>query len=232
MTLARTNPEYSGSLPIAALLAFAAILIDQLAAPVLHTTAPVWAVLALLLLTWRRGSNSQDSPIPQGNLFPSRWRLLAFSALHLTLILAAGALAGASPSASSGALQNLTGSPGNPSWLLATIKLFVLLPALALFPARAWRSFAAVYRAEFLAALVALLTFFPARVMDTLWPWYGQVLGRFVYLLAWPLAPALGYVKAFFPTITGPDLDVTILLGCSGFNGVELFDYLFGFVVI
>jgi exosortase/archaeosortase family protein len=34
------------------------------------------------------------------------------------------------------------------------------------------------------------------------------------------------------PTLAGPDLDVTILLACSGITGVELFDYLFAFVVL
>ena len=95
-----------------------------------------------------------------------------------------------------------------------------------------WRAFIATYKPEFIAALIVLFTFFPLRVIDAVWPWYGQVLGRFVYLVASPLVPSLGYIKAFFPTITGPDLDVTIILDCSGFNGVQLFDYLFGLVAV
>jgi exosortase/archaeosortase family protein len=34
------------------------------------------------------------------------------------------------------------------------------------------------------------------------------------------------------PTLTGPHLDVTIILACSGINGIELFDYLFCAVAI
>jgi exosortase/archaeosortase family protein len=224
MCLVDKRFRLSNPLLTASLLTFAAVLADQLAAPSLHTSTPLWAMLALFLLVWRRGE------IPLAKFLTSlrltAWRVMLFLALHLALTLAARSFLAAPPVSLSG----LTGSPEHPGWLLAALKLVVLLPTLVLFPLRAWRILALSYRPEFIAALVVLLTFFPRRAMDALWPWYGQVLGHVVYLLAWPLTPSLGYVQGLYPVITGPSLDVTILLGCSGFNGVELFDYLFGLV--
>ena len=89
-----------------------------------------------------------------------------------------------------------------------------------------------MYRAEGIAALVVLLTYFPGRAMDAAWPWYGQGLGRFVHALSRIFVPGVGYISDLNPTLTGADLDVTILLGCSGLNGIELFGYLFGGMAI
>jgi len=60
-----------------------------------------------------------------------------------------------------------------------------------------------------------------------MWPWYGQMLGRFVHALARLFVPRLAYVADPSPTLGGPYLDVTIVPDCSGINGLELFDYLF-----
>src|SRR5208337_1228167 len=114
--------------------------------------------------------------------------------------------------------------------LLAAWKLCVLAPTILLLPLARWKVLLSAFRAEFVAALVVLFTFFPSRALESLWPWYGQVLGRLVFLLAKPFVPGLGYIKDLTPTVTGPDLDVTIITACSGINGLELFDYLFGFV--
>ena len=242
MTSAPESARFSSPLLTTLLLTFAAVVADQFAAPSLRTSTPLWATLGLLLLVWRRGENVPPPPLAVASARLSAGRVLVFAALHLALILAARSLLTASPAALQaasptalpdalvGAFPGLPGGADQPGWLLAALKLLVLLPAFVLFPLRVWRAFARIYRPEFIAALVVLLTFFPRRVMDALWPWYGQALGRFVYLLAWPLVPSIGYLKALFPTITGPHLDVTIVLACSGFNGVELFDYLFGFV--
>lgn len=210
--------RFSDPLLTVSLLSFAAIVADQIAAPSLHTSTPLWATLTLFLLVWRRGGSSSAPAVPMTNFALNPWRVALFLILHFTLVLAARSILPAS-------------SASLPGWLFAALKLLVLLPALVLFPFRIWRTLAFTYESEFTAALTVLLTFFPRRAMDALWPWYGQVLGRVVYFLAWPLAPSLGYVKALYPVITGPSLDVTILLDCSGFNGVELFDYLFGLVV-
>ena len=89
-----------------------------------------------------------------------------------------------------------------------------------------------MYRAESTAAFVVLFTYFPGRLIEALWPWYGQALGRLVYMLSRTLAHGIGYIANLEPTLTGPDLNVTIVLACSGMNGIELFDYLFGAMAV
>lgn len=198
---------------------FSAIALDQLLAPALRTSTPLWAVFALFLLFWRRGPSVWGtSELPNSPRF-SVWRVLLFFAAHAGLVLAA---------------SNAPGPLSDPrhAWVRTLLKLLVLVPTLSLFSLREWKDFLASYKPEFVAALVVLFTFFPLRVIGAVWPWYGQVLGRFVYSIARPLVPSLGYVNALFPTITGPDLDVTVILDCSGFNGVQLFDYLFGLVAV
>jgi exosortase/archaeosortase family protein len=116
--------------------------------------------------------------------------------------------------------------------LIAAGKLSVLAPTIILFPLAAWRKIATIYFPEAIAALVVLLTFFPSRAVGTLWPWYGQVLGRFVYTLARIFVPGLAYLGDSNPTLSGPELGVTIVPECSGIDGLELFDYLFGVVVL
>lgn len=149
---------------------------------------------------------------------------MVFAVLHLILVFGARAWLHDYQAALDGA--------AHPAWPLTALKFTVLLPTAALLPWPWWRILARVYCPEFAAAFVVLLTYLPRRIMDTVWPWYGLVLGRLVFLLSWPFVHSLGYVKAWFPTITGPALDVTIALACSGFDGIRLFDYLFGFVVL
>ena len=106
-----------------------------------------------------------------------------------------------------------------------------MAPTILLFPLAAWKRMATIYFPEAIAALVVLLTYFPSRALEALWPWYGQLLRRFVYTLARIFVPGLAYLGDPNPTLSGPDLDVTIVPECSGINGLELFDYLFGVVV-
>lgn len=122
---------------------------------------------------------------------------------------------------------NLT--PAN--WLITALKFSVFLPTFLLLPWRQWHLVARLYSYEILAAFVVLLTFFPSRFLDALWPWYGQALGRSVFQCSRLFVPTLVYLRSAAPTLSGPQLDVTILPSCSGINGIELFDYLFGFVV-
>jgi uncharacterized protein len=91
---------------------------------------------------------------------------------------------------------------------------------------------ARIYFPEAVAGLVVFLTFFPSRVLNTIWPWYGQGLGRFVHTLARIFVPKLAYLADSNPTLSGPELDVTIIPECSGISGLELFDYLFGVVAL
>jgi exosortase/archaeosortase family protein len=58
------------------------------------------------------------------------------------------------------------------------------------------------------------------------------VLGRLAYALARPFVPGLGYDHALYPTLIGPDVDITIEWKCSGIAGFELFSYLFGIVML
>jgi exosortase/archaeosortase family protein len=205
------------------LLALMAVLADQFVFPALFSTAPLFALLACLLLTMRR----QLSELDASSLAESRLtggRAVWFAAAHAILI-GSLCLMGSPALRASGTL-----TVGG--WAFLFVKLLVLAPIPILLPWRAWRLLAHVYAAELVAAAVVLVTFFPRRAVEALWPTYGQFLGRFVYLLSWPFVSNLGYLKALFPTLTGPSLDVTILLSCSGINGIELFDVLFALVVI
>jgi exosortase/archaeosortase family protein len=205
------------------LLAFAAAAADQFVVPALFSTAPLCALLACLVLVTRSQGDALTSlPSPSAPYLVT-WRVLGFFAAHAALIGTVYRL-DASVSRASGALNGA-------GWTFLLVKLAVLAPMLLLLPWRTWQYLAHTYAAEFAAAAVVLVTFFPRRVMEALWPVYGQFVGRCVYLLAWPMVSNLGYVKALYPTLTGPNLDVTILLSCSGINGIELFDALFALVV-
>jgi len=212
----------SASLLLLLILTLTAVVVDQLAAPVLHSSSPLWAVTACLLLVWRRGPVIAQTDFTQSK-FNSLLRLFSFLAAHLVLIFLARVF--------QNSLQFAAGTPTAAGWLVAGLKLSVLLPALILLPIAQWRLLLRSYSAELVAALVVLFTYFPVRAMEGAWPWYGQVLGRTVYYLAKVFVPSLTYVKSLTPTVSGPDLDVTILFRCSGINGIELFDYLFAFVV-
>ena len=72
-------------------------------------------------------------------------------------------------------------------------KLAVLAPTVLLLPLSYWKELLRAYAPEAKAALVVLLINVPKRALEGLWPWYGQVLGRFVYILARFFVPGLGY---------------------------------------
>ena len=129
-------------------------------------------------------------------------------------------------------MQPVVGTASVLGSLVALWKLAVLAPTILLLPLLRWKELWSPYRAEIVAALIVLLTFFPGRAIEELWPWYGQGLGRFVYALSRVFVRRIGYIGSSDPTLTGPDLDVTIVLACSGINGIELFDYLFGAVAV
>jgi len=58
------------------------------------------------------------------------------------------------------------------------------------------------------------------------------LLGSFVYHAAHPFLPTLKYAGGVQPLIVGPSLDVRIIFECTGADGVNLFDWLFGFVLL
>ena len=205
-------------------LTLVAIAADQFFAPILHTTSPLWATAAFILLVWRRGETSLSAEDASFSLGLSKGRIVAFIAAHVLLVLGARSL--------TGAFQPLAGAITLGGTLFAALKLCVLVPTLLLLSASQWKNTVRSYAPEFTAALVVLLTFFPRRALEALWPWYGQVLGQFVFQLSRFLVPGLGYINSVSPTLDGPALDVTIVPECSGINGLELFDFLFGLVVI
>ncbi|HEX7287722.1 MAG TPA: exosortase/archaeosortase family protein [Candidatus Angelobacter sp.] len=125
-------------------------------------------------------------------------------------------------------------NPGNatvdPSF--AAAKYLVVLPTAFLLPWAGWRRFHRLYRAEWVAAALALLTIDPYRIFVTAWPWYCQGLGHFAHSLARPFVANLQYVPLPTPTISGPALDVSILFACSGLEAIKLFQILFGLMLV
>lgn len=210
---------------LALLLTLAAIAADQLVAPALFSSSPLWATAACLLLVWRRGYSSNpilDSSVASRGMRLSTERIAMFCGAHAALVLAA--------LATQGALHPVAGTSSTGGWAVAALKLSTLVPTFLLLPAAEWRIFWGAYKAEAIAAIVVLFTFFPSRVITSIWPWYGQALGKFVFFLSQTVVTSLIYKSSSTPTLAGPDLSVTILLACSGIDGVKLFDYLFAFV--
>jgi exosortase/archaeosortase family protein len=222
---------------LALLITLAAIATDQFAAPTLYSSSPLWAAAASLLLVWRRdriGFERDGGALPlaisfkqntgDGSLHFTLVRIAFFSGAHFLLVNAAWYL--------ESAINPIAGTNSFGGWVIAALKLSLLLPTLLLFPLPHWRSLARTYASEGIAALVVLFTFFPGRILMALWPWYGQVLGRVVFFSVGLFVPGLTNTSALNPTLHGPDLDVSILFACSGISGIELFDLLFGFVVL
>jgi exosortase/archaeosortase family protein len=229
-----TVPQFS---LLALLLTLGAVAADQFVSPQLYTSSPLWAVAACLALVWRRGEVRFDREGHPGSgrssfqqqtgpviLSFSSARIALFAAAHLLLLLAARLL--------HSTLEPIAGTFSGAGWMTAALKLSVLLPTLLLLPWARWRILARVYAAEGIAAIVVLFTFFPGRILGAIWPWYGQALGRLVFVISGFFVHGLAYTSALTPTLHGKDLDVTILLACSGISGIELFDYLFAFVAL
>jgi len=205
-------------------LTLIAIVADHLAAPILLTTSPLWATFAFLLLVWRRG----ELPLSGGNAILERpfpmWRLGIFVAMHVALMLLSRSFAGAADS-----------FPGTPTWrgtLVGFCKLAVLIPTVVLFSFSYWKQFLRAYSSEATAALLVLSINVPGRILESLWPWYGRVLGWFVYVLARSFVPGLTYEIGPEPTIMGPIQDTSIVPLCSGISAFELLAYLFGLIVL
>jgi len=206
-----------------ALLTVGAVAADQFAARSLSSSSPLWATGACLALVWRQGGTAPQQATEGFDLRFFWPRVAAFSVAHAAIVLIARA--------SDGALAPLTSTDTSAGWMIAALKLSVLFPTLLLIPLSQWRALSRVYAAEGIAALVVLFTFLPHRIFVHIWPWYGQILGKFVFAITRLFVPGLTYSGALMPTLHGPDLDVTILFSCSGISGITLFDCLFAFVV-
>jgi exosortase/archaeosortase family protein len=151
-------------------------------------------------------------------------RVALFVTAHVVLVSAARLL--------QGTLEPIAGTLSAAGWVTAALKLSVLLPTLVLLPLKRWRILANTYAAESIAGLVVLFTFFPGRILGSIWTWYGPLLGKSVLLFSGLFVHGLTYTGGLTPTIQGPALDVNILPACSGISGIELFDYLFAFVAL
>jgi exosortase/archaeosortase family protein len=202
-------------------LSFIVICLDYILAPGLNAFTPVlsYGLLVVLLL---RGSPHAESGQPPASL--GGWRVLFFLLLHL--ILVAGFLVW------QGVNTPVRNEAALPAPAATLAKYLVLLPTIVLLPMAAWRNLNRLYRAEFVAAAIALLSFFPHRLFLMAWPWYSQILGRVVHELSRPFVAGLQYVPFPSPTLMGPHLDVTILFLCSGLQAIKLFQLLFGLILI
>lgn len=208
----RAEPAISALTITLVLLCLAAFLV-----PALVNLTTLVGCAFLLALVLRRLSLGTSPHAALANIKP--WRLCLF------FFLEAAVLAGLW-------LRLGPGAAHLPDALLAAVRYAVLLPPIALLPWSAWRSFARDYPAECLAALIALLTWFPHRIFMAAWPHYSQVLGHSVYYLSRPFVSFLQYIPDATPTLSGPSLAVTILFACSGLQAVKLFQMLFAFVLI
>jgi exosortase/archaeosortase family protein len=216
-----------GNLPVSLflflllLLSLAAVAADQFVSPVLYTSSPLWALAICALLVWRRGPAVSESPL-EATIGFSLPRISLFIAGHLVLIALA----------LSAKVVAAAGTESPAGWLLAALKLLVLVPTLFLLPLKSWRKVLKAYSSECIAAAIVLLTFFPTRILIAIWPQYVQALGKSVFWIAGLFVPGLTYSGWLTPTFGGPSLDLTIIRACSGLAGVELFDYLFAFIAV
>src|SRR6267143_1511385 len=126
-----------------------AIAAEQFAAPILHSSSPLWATTAWLLLVWRRGKIPLSREDPRFESSISIWRLAGFLAAHGVLIFSARRLGST--------FQVASGAMTVGGMFVAASKLCVLVPTMLLFPLAAWRKISAIYFPEAIAGLVAML---------------------------------------------------------------------------
>jgi exosortase/archaeosortase family protein len=206
------------------LLCLGAIGVDYLVSPALYNGSTLWASAVLMLLIFRRGQAPGSDAAEFTITKLSAGRLAVFLALH-AIIIAIGRYSGA-------AFTSAAASDASAAALLAAAKLLILLPGIVLFTRSDWPLLLRRYRAEFVAALVVLLTFFPYRLFHTIWPAYSQVIASLAYYGAKPFVAGLGFSSLPIPTILGPQLDLQVIFWCSGFSALAMFDALVALVAV
>jgi exosortase/archaeosortase family protein len=204
------------------LLCLVAIGVDYLISPALYNGSTLWATAALLLLVVRRGQAPGPDAAELTVARLSAGRLAIFLALHV-IIIAIGRY-------SSATLTTAAASDAGEAAFFASTKLLILLPGIVLFSRSDWPSLLRRYRDEFFAALVVLLTFFPYRLLHTIWPAYSQVVAALAYYSAKPFVAGLGFLNHPIPTISGPQLALQIIFWCSGYSALALFDTLLALI--
>lgn len=192
-------------------------------APSLYDGSTLWATGALLILIFRGREKGDFQDGKEVFFLEGVRRFALFAALHTSLILAAHALAYVLHAASLS--FTLT------SAAIALTKFLVLLPTFILLPPAIWRRVARAFLPELLACLIVLVTFFPYRIFEMLWPWYSQSMGRTVCSVTSSFISNLVCTSGTIPTLAGPKLEVSIIFACSGIESICLFDLLFGVVV-
>ena len=200
-------------------LSLLGILADYALAPALNTVTPAVAVFLLLFLLLRTRGLRTTLAAQQELASLKRVRILVFLLLHAVIVLF---------------LRRLepTAAPAE-SILASASKYLVLAPAVVLWPCNEWRRFDHSFRAEWVAAAIALVTFYPYRIFASVWPWYSQDLARAAYFLARPFVDGLHLLLAARPVLQGPELDVQILFACSGLSAVKLLQVIFlGILVV
>lgn len=208
---------------LASSLTLGTICLDYLLAPVLNTLTPALSSGLLLLLLLRRGY-PYGAPAPPASSHIAIRRVLVFLLLHWGIVSTVW-LSHSMTVLSS--LQDRT-----PDVVLACAKYAVLLPTIVLLPREGWRRFGQVYRAEWVAAALALVTLYPYRLFIAAWPWYSQALGQAVYALAHPFVAGLQFNPLPSPVLAGPGLDVVILFWCSGLQSIKLFQMVFVLMLV
>jgi hypothetical protein len=191
--------------------------------PALCNIKPALSCGLLLALVLRHLSSNRASVLCAGASAIKPWRVLLFILFHLVMIGAAWTL-------------NNVGITYDRSLTLpapvAAARYLIIAPTILLLPWKAWCRFDRLYRAEWISALIALFTFDPSRIFAAAWPWYSSALAHSVYTLANPFVSGLQYAGTSFPTLSGPALDTTITFNCGGVLVVELFQFLFGLILI
>lgn len=109
---------------LALLLTLAAISADQLLAPQLYTSSPLWATAACLALAWRKGNRNFEREDLRESFRFTPVRVSLFVAAHASLVLAARFL--------HAGLEPALGSQSPLGWAFAALKLFTLAPTLFL----------------------------------------------------------------------------------------------------
>ena len=220
----KTSSRENSALCVRLAIALFGVVLDYALVPSLYTSSTIWFFVAFLALAYRtKADGGGIHPLQGTEIFPWR-RLPTFAMLHVVLLVASRGFDQILSAAS--ASYSLIGT------LSVATKLAVLLPSLCLIPVSKVRDTLRWYRAELIAALVVLLTFFPNRLFGLVWPHYSKWLGLIVYRICLMVAPMLQYFPGVDPTITGPRLDVTITYWCGGIDGLNLFDRLFGLLVL
>jgi exosortase/archaeosortase family protein len=197
------------------LLWFLAIVIDFFFAPALYNGSTIWMSATAMLLIYRAGQAPGAGRISI-DISPAAARLALFVALNTAIVLAARYFAAP--------LEAAAASDALDAAARAALKFSVLLPVIALFPLSTWRDVLRTFRAEWTAATVVLLTFFPYRLFRMIFPLYSQVIGKLAYWMARPFVAGTHYLGGPAPIIVAPQLSLQIVFACSGLSALILFD--------